>query len=473
MPQATGETLQQLIDRTPDFVDYLYNEAVAPHFSRAEVTKTGAFIPPAFTNWRDEQTAWHETAALFHQSHHMPELFLDGPDALRLLERFGVNSVANFTTDRAKQFVACTPAGHVIGDCIAYRLGPDSFELVSGMPVLDWLHYNAEAGHYDVSIVRDDPSNINPAPHRTNYRFQLDGPYAGQVFDRAVDGGAPDIPFFRVARVAIRGHQVLVLRHGMAGHQGVELSGPFADESAVRDAILEAGQEYGIKPVGTVAYFSTPLSNAWMAYPFPGIYTGEELRGFREWLSAAGWEANSELGGSFRSPDVEDYYVTPYDLGYGPIVRFDHDFVGREALQALPVEARRTKVSLVWNHEDVQRVYASQFGQGPRCKSIEFPTANYAWNQHDEVRDSSGDLVGISCRAGYLNPEGELLSLAMMKHGHAEPGTEVLLTWGEPGGGSRKRQVERHEQTVIRATVAPAPYASAVRHMMRAPIETR
>jgi vanillate/3-O-methylgallate O-demethylase len=473
MAQATGETLQQLIDRTPDFVDYLYNEAVAPHFSRAGVAKTGAFIPPAFTNWRDEQTAWQETAVLLHQSHHMPELFLDGPDALRLLEALGINSVANFTADRAKQWVACTPSGHVIGDCIAYRLGEESFELISGMPVLDWVHYNAEAGGYDVSIVRDAPSNIDPSPHRTNYRFQLDGPSAEEIFSKAVDGDAPDIPFFRTARVTIKGHPVLVLRHGMAGHKGVELSGPFADEDRVRNALLEAGQEYGLKPAGTVTYFTTPLSDAWMAYPVPAIYTGEELRGFREWLSAAGWEANSEIGGSFLSHDVEDYYATPYDLGYGSIMKFDHDFVGRKALESLPVEERRTRVSLIWNQEDVQRVFASQFGAGPRYKSIDFPIPDYAWNQRDEVRSASGDLIGISCRIGYLNPIGELLSLAMMNHGHAEPGTEVLLTWGEPGGGSRKPQVERHEQTVIRATVAPAPYNSAVRGLKRAPIETR
>jgi glycine cleavage system aminomethyltransferase T len=219
--------------------------------------------------------------------------------------------------------------------------------------------------------------------------------------------------------------------------------------------------------VGTTAYFSTPLSNAWMAYPVPGIFTGEALRGFREWLSATGWEAHTELGCSFRSSNVEDYYVTPYDLGYGPIVKFDHDFIGRAALEALPGERRRTKVTLVWNREDVKRVYASQFGSGPRYKSIDFPVAYYAWNQFDEVRDESGDLIGLSCHAGYLNPEGEVLSLAMMSHGRAEPGSEVLLTWGEPGGGSRKPQVERHEQTHIRATIAPAPYASSVQRVIR------
>ena len=109
----------------------------------------------------------------------MPELFLDGPDALRLLERLGINTVGNFTQDRAKQFVTCTPAGHVIGDCIAYRLGEQSFELVSGMPLQNWVHYNAEKSGWDVKVTRD-ALNLNPTGRRIKYRFQLDGPNAGK-----------------------------------------------------------------------------------------------------------------------------------------------------------------------------------------------------------------------------------------------------------------------------------------------------
>lgn len=467
MTQGTGETLQQLIDRTPDFVEYLYNDAVAPHFMRAGVARTGPLIPPAFTNWRDEQRGWYETAALLHQSHHMPELFVEGPDALRLLERLGINSVKNWTVDRAKQFVACTPRGHIIGDCVAHRLEEQKFELISGMPVLDWVQYNAETGGYDVKVTKDEPSNINQTGKRINFRFQLEGPNARKIFEKVVEGGLPEVKFFHTARIKIRGVDVLMLRHGMAGHAGVELSGPYESESIVRDAILDAGKEFGIVPVGTSAYFSTQFSDGWMPYPVAGIFTGEELRPYREWLSATGWEANTEIGGSFRAKNVEDYYVTPYDLGYGSIMKFDHDFIGREALENMPIEKRRTKRALVWNREDVARVFASQFGSGPRFKSIELPIAFYAWNQFDEVRNNASELIGLSCHAGYLNPEGELISHAMMNHGHDEIGSEVLITWGEPNGGSRKPHVERHEQTQIRATVTTAPFSAAVQKSMR------
>lgn len=466
MSNSKEQSLQHLVESTPDLVDHFYNDTTAAHFSRAGA-KTAAFIPPAFTNWRDEQQAWTDTAVLFHQSHHMPELFLEGPDAFRLLEKLAINSFANFTLDRAKQFVAVTPAGHVIGDCIVYRHGEHSFELVSGMPVLDWVHYHAETGGYDVTVKRDDPTTTNPTGRRIKYRFQLDGPNAGRIFAKAVEGEVPTIPFFRVAHVTIAGCEVLVLRHGMSGHQGVELSGPYEEEEKVRNALLEAGKDDGLLPAGTLAYFSTPLSSAWMAYPVPGIYTGEELRGFREWLSSTGWEANTQLGGSFYSSNIEDYYVTPQELGYENIIKYDHDFIGREALESTPIESHRKRVTLVWNRDDLKKVFGSQFGDGPRYKSLEFPVAYYAFNQFDEVKNEAGELIGLSSHAGYLNPEGELLSLAMLDRKHVEPGTEVVVTWGEPNGGSRKPQVEKHEQTQIRAIVASAPYAPAVQKMKR------
>jgi vanillate/3-O-methylgallate O-demethylase len=469
MSKRDGESLQDLIDRTPDLVEHFYNDTRAQHFMRAGARKIGQFTAVEFTNWRDEQSSWSETASLFNQSFHMPELFLEGPDALRLLERLGANSLANFTEDRAKQLVACTPAGKMIGDCIIYRHGEQRFELISGMATLNWVHFNAESGEYDAKVTRDDPANLTPTGHRTVYRFQVEGPSAWAVFDKVAAGGAPDIGFFRTAKVSIAGREVLALRHGMAGHRGVELSGPSEDGNAVRDAILEGGAEFGLVPLGTRAHFSAPLSNGWLGYPVPGIFTGEEFRGFRQWLGASGWEANTELGGSFYASNIEDYYVTPFDLGYQSIVKFDHDFVGREALEAITAEERRTKVTLVWNRDDVQRVFASQLGAGPVFKSLEFPVVSYAFNQFDEVRSPSTDeLIGLSCYAGYLGSEGDVLSLALMGPGHAEIGSEVVLTWGEPKGGSRKPRVERHEQTQIRATVAPVPYSTSVRQQKRA-----
>ena len=464
-----GKSLQNLIDEKRNLVEYFYNDTLAPHY-RARTSLTAAFIPPEFTNWRDEQRAWRESAILFDQSHHMPEMLLKGPDAFRLLERLGINSLANFTTDRSKQFIACTPRGHVIGDCIVYRLEDQTFELISGMPILNWVQYNAERGGYNVTIDRDDPTPYNPTGKRWFYRFQIEGPNAGKIYKEAVEGGAPEIPFFRTAKVKIGGCEVLVLRHGMAGHLGAELSGPYEEMAKVRSALLAAGEKHGLKQGGTKTYFSTIFEFGWMPYPLPGIYTGDDLGDYREWLSGNGWEANAQLGGSFFSDNIEDYYVTPWDLGYGHILKFDHDFIGREVLEAVPEEKRRKKVTLVWNRDDVARIFASQLGDGPGYKALDFPVAYYGWPQFDEVRTEDGVPVGHSCHCGYSANEGKMLSLAMLEASSAVPGTHVVLTWGEPGGGSRKPHVERHEQIEVRATVAPVPYAQSVQKLKRAAI---
>lgn len=449
-------SFQDLLDRIPDLVDHFYNDARPAHASLAG----GNPIPPAFTNWADEQSASMETAALLHQTYYMPALFVKGPDALKLLKRCAVNTFENLGYDRGKQFVACSLDGNLIADCILYRHGEESFELVSGAPVLNWVRYQAETGGYDVEVLLDQQFNLNPTGRRIRYRFELVGPAARKIFDRAVEGGAPEIPFFRTATVRMKGCDVLVLRHGMIGSFAVELSGPFEQQDIVRAHILEIGKDFGLKPMGMQGCFSG-IQGGWIPYPVPGLLTDPAMADYRRHLPADTFEAGYELGGSFVGSDISDYFATPYDYGYEKIIKFDHDFFGREALQRVPEEAKRKKVTLVWDQDDVMRVLRSQLGTGPRYKSISFPIVNYAWKQYDEVRTRRGELVGLSLYAAYQNPLGEVLSLALVNSAEVAPlGSEVFITWGEPNGGSRKPQVERHEQTTIRARVAPAPYHS-------------
>ncbi len=112
--QRAGRSLQDVIDAVPNIADHLYNDTPGVHAStRPDLVP----IPQEFTNWRDEQRAWGETAVLLNQTHHMPELMVSGPDARRLLSELAVNSLANLRPGIAKQLVACNSAGQVIGDC--------------------------------------------------------------------------------------------------------------------------------------------------------------------------------------------------------------------------------------------------------------------------------------------------------------------------------------------------------------------
>jgi syringate O-demethylase len=197
------------------------------------------------------------------------------------------------------------------------------------------------------------------------------------------------------------------------------------------------------------------------------VYTGESMKAYRQWLPSDGYEARASLGGSFYSENIEDYYFTPWDLGYGKFVRFDHDFIGREALEEMSSDPPREKVTLALVKEDVLRVIGSQLEEGDRAKFMEFPSAVYAMHPYDAVM-VNGKTVGVSSWIGYSSNERKMLTLAVIDKTYAEPGTEVTLVWGERDGGSAKVTVERHQQYEIKAIVGPVPYSKFARDSYRA-----
>ena len=448
------KSLEDLL-QTTNPVDLLRNQQTGPNVYPG--------VPPEYTNWRDEQEAWQKTCVLFNQSYHMVDLAVEGPDALKLLSHLGVNTFKNFEVDRAKQFVCCTPDGYVIGDVILFYLDKEKFNLVGRAPLINWVEYHAATGGYNVTVERDERTAVRKDPsRRKSYRFQIQGPNAKHVVEKATGKPAPDLKFFHMTTIEIAGKPVRALRHGMAGQPGYELFGPWEDGEAVRMALFEAGQEFGLKLVGGRAYSSNTLESGWIPSPLPAIYTGEKLKKYREWLPADGYEATASIGGSFYSKNIEDYYLTPWDLGYGPFVKFDHDFIGREALEEKAKGPHRRKVTLALNSEDVLKVIGSQLERGERGKFIEFPSAVYSMHPYDAVV-AHGRQIGISTWIGYSSNERRMLTLAILDEEYAQPGYEVTLIWGEPEGGTRKPTVERHKQFEIRAIVSPVPYAETAR----------
>jgi vanillate/3-O-methylgallate O-demethylase len=214
---------------------------------------------------------------------------------------------------------------------------------------------------------------------------------------------------------------------------------------------------------GAKAYSTANLESGWVPAPFPAIYSDDpRSTAYREWLPA---DAMGSLAGSFDSPDVTDYYVTPYDIGYGRTVAFDHEFIGRAALEEIAKNPKRTKVTLVWNADDVTAAIGSLYRPGPGAKYIEFPKARYGLHQSDKVL-RGGEFVGISMDCGYIANERAMVSLAVVDVEHSEPGTEVSVVWGEQPN-SAKPAVEEHLQREIRASVAPAPYVGFARDRYR------
>jgi syringate O-demethylase len=393
----------------------------------------------------------------------MAELMVEGPDALAFLNGLGVNSFQGFTRDKAKQFVPCTHEGYVIGDVILFYLAENQFNLVGRAPVLNWVMFNAATAQQRVTCSYDERTAIRPDPqNRRHYRYQIQGPKSAAVIAAATGRSAPELRFFHLCTMQIAGKQVRALRHGMAGQPGYELMGPWADGAAVHAALVAAGQAHGLRLVGGRAYSTNALESGWIPSPLPAIYSGESLQAYRQWLTVDHYEARASIGGSFVADRIQDYYLTPWDLGYGSFVKFDHEFIGRESLEKKAAGPHRRKVTLALDDVSVTDALYTMFDPGLRAKFLEFPSAVYAMHPYDRVT-VDGKLVGLSTWIGYSANEGKMLTLAMLDERYAAPGTAVDLVWGEPDGGTSKPTVERHRQVEIKAVVAPAPYSAVAR----------
>jgi vanillate/3-O-methylgallate O-demethylase len=417
--------------------------------------------PSQYTDWRDEQEAARTTAVMFDMGRHMTDLYLRGPDVYRLLADTGINSFASFGKNKAKQFVACSQDGHVVGDAILFGLEDDEVNLVGNPMAPNWVGYHADTGDYDVEVVRDTRVVENKGRRRT-FRYQIQGPNSQAIVERAYGKPLPQIKFFHIGEFTVGGCPVRALNHTMTGIPGLETTGleiwgPIDQGPTVLQALLEAGTEFGLRQGGSSALITAGLESGWLGLFVPAIYSGEHLEPYRRHLSADGFEASASLGGSFSPDDIEQYYLTPWDLGYGRLIKFDHEFIGRPALEKLVDQPHRRMVWLRWNDADATRVYADSLFNGRRhAKYMTVPNAAYATFQYDQVV-SDDRPIGLSTRVGYTGNVGGWSSLAILDEEIVRDGAEVTVVWGEADGGSANPMVEQHVQTEVRATISTSP----------------
>jgi vanillate/3-O-methylgallate O-demethylase len=388
---------------------------------------------PQYTDWMDEQMSWKETCYIGDWSF-LRELVFDGPDALKLFSDISVNSFSNFRLGQAKHVIHCGPTGKVIAQGILIRTGEQTFINQS----ISTFHaeFMLKQGGYDATC-----------HERRTFNYQVSGPKALAVIETLTGSQAVrDIRFMNVGTIKIRGVEVRALRQGMAGEIGFELQGPEDCAGLVHDAVLTAGEAFGIRRLGHRTAMINHLEACYPTHAWHYLPDYHSTPGLLQFLQACG-VYTPRLKGSQDGGDISDYYRSPYEMGWGRNVKFDHEFVGRAALEAEAANPRRSIVTLEFDNDDVADIAASLFAPGDPYEPLEYPHPEMwtAWND-DVVKD--GAVVGVSTVPGYSFFYRRFLSLTYIDVALAVPGTKVEIVWGDPG----KRQKR------IRATVAPAPY---------------
>jgi vanillate/3-O-methylgallate O-demethylase len=439
-----GPSLQDGIDQAGSPVKLLWKPGAAPWLPEV--------VEPEYAGWREEQAAWHTGVSISDLSHHMFDTFISGPDATRLLAAVSANNFESFAIGQAKQFIPVTGDGNIVTDGILLREAEEKYTL-SGIPAAqNWVRYHGEKGGYEVSFATDPSSAFRHGGDPKLFRYQVQGPLASELVNRVFGGPLPPAKFFHSAPVSLTGRNVRALRHTMAGQAGYEFIGEWQDAAAVKEALMSAGEPLGLVHVGGFAYASASVESGWIPSPIPGIYTDPDLLDYRKYLPLYGIEGQRPLNGSFFSENIEDYYCSPYELGYGRSISFNHDFIGRAALEKAKDNVRRVKVTLVFDVADIRGVV----GEDPGFQ------LTYARNRVE----AGSVLAGLTYQTASIDPAGTILALALIDKRYADPGSEVTVVWGEHPGPGTPGDADLGFPR-IRATVRPAPYDEHARTQYR------
>jgi vanillate/3-O-methylgallate O-demethylase len=404
-----------------------------------------AFEPWEYTDWVDESMSWKQTLYIGDWSP-LGKLQVTGPDALKFFSSITGSGFTKFDIGQAKHIVLCNPDGKIVGEGILMRLAEDDLLFISG-PGVPWAEHMFRQGRFNAVGRMIGPEQ---------FIFQVQGPNALFVLEKATGDDLRDIGFMRFRKTGIGNKHFHALRQGMSGEIGYELHGPSAYGVDIYNALLEAGAEFGIRRLGgrtkmvnhVEACFPTPSVDY-----VPAIYGARE----REFAQSLGENALARFrttDGSFEFDDISALYRSPFELGWGKNIRFDHDFVGRAPLEAEAADPKRGIVTLVWNSEDVLDVQASLYRKGDAYQYMEMPRNILGCLFADKVTQG-GELVGVSTSRCYSYFFREMLSLCVIDRVLATPGSDVVVIWGRPG----MRQKE------IRAKVAPAPYKADRRRL--------
>jgi len=402
--------------------------------------------PSQYTNWIDEQLSWKETCYVGSWST-FANLKLEGPEAIDLLADLSINSFADYPVGGGKHLVQCDEDANVVAEGVLVREAEETF-VVHGVPAY-WTAYHLETGDYDAECV-----------FRDTFNYGIQGPNSLQVLDALADHSLRDVGFMRSGRLEIAGVDVTAVRFGMSGEIGFELHGPGEHAERVWDAILDAGEAYGIRRLssGTSSINQLEAGIPSRVRDFVSAIFGPEMADYRAFLREHQTRdlITHAVEGSFEAEDISDYYRTPVELGWARYSTFDHDFVGREALEAEAADPQRVLATLEWNAEDVVDVYASLFRAGPTYKFMEMPHQQKRAMVADRVL-VDGEDVGVATMRGYSYYFRTMLSLCTIDVEHRDVGTEVTVRWGE-GPDPVSPTVEDHVQKEVRATVVPTPY---------------
>lgn len=365
---------------------------------------SGYFVVGSYEMAHDrEYFAIRNSAALIDVSP-LQKYLVRGADASRLLDRLVTRNVAKCAVGQVMYTPWCDEQGKVIDDGTITRLGDQTFRLTAAEPNLRWLN-EIKYGLSDLSVEDVGAQMATLA---------LQGPLARAVLNAAANANFDGLRYFRTAESEIGGAKVLVSRTGYTGDLGYEIWIDGADAVRVWDALMTAGERYGITPTGILGLDVARIEAGLIMLDVD--YT------------------------SAKHAITEGQKSSPFELGLGWAVNLDkQDFIGRAALAAEKSKGPAWQlVGLEVDYETLERVYLDA------GLPINLPMV--AWRSDIPVY-AGGRQIGYATSGVWSPLLKKYIVMAHLEAAQARPDNQVFL-----------EVTVDHKRRLTRAKVTPLPF---------------
>ncbi|HOX76843.1 MAG TPA: glycine cleavage system aminomethyltransferase GcvT [Bacteroidales bacterium] len=322
----------------------------------------GFYMPVQFEGVNAEHETVRKGVGVFDVSH-MGEFWIKGPKAFELVQRLTSNDVAKL--DDGKIQYTCFPndKSGIVDDLLTYRFDAETYLLVVNAANIDkdwaWVVKNNIHGA-TIFNASDEISQL-----------AIQGPKAQAVMQKLTDTDLNTIPYYTFKKVDLAGvKQVILSNTGYTGAGGFEVYMANSDGPAIWKALMEAGAEFDIKPIGLAARDTLRL----------------------------------EMGFCLYGNDINDT-TSPLEAGLGWITKFadGNDFINRPALEKQKSEGLKR---MLRGFEMIDKGI-------PR--------------QHYEICDENGRVIG-EVTSGTMSPSLKIaIGMGYVETAHSGIGNHVFI----------------------------------------------
>lgn len=218
----------------------------------------GYDMPIEYSGIIDEHLTVRNAVGVFDVSH-MGEIWVKGPNAFTFLQRMTSNDVAQLKVGKAQYSCLPNGKGGIVDDILVYHYEPEKYLLVVNASNVEkdwnWLQANNTEG-----VDMDNASEWMA-------QLAIQGPKTTATLQKLTSVDLSAIPYYHFAVGEFAGRkEVIISNTGYTGAGGFELY--FLPEHAdhIWKAIFEAGEEFGIKPIGLGARDTLRLESGFCLY---------------------------------------------------------------------------------------------------------------------------------------------------------------------------------------------------------------